>query len=227
MEGKFCKSGGSSQSRPVLRAVHSRESGGSGASNFTRELAAGPPSGPSIPRLRQLQRVPALAARSRGARIRQLHRNRLRPIAGDQPLLISEFGVNTIEAGADGQSRLSRRAGTSCVKAGAAGGVVFEFADEWWKNYDNPARPGDWWTRVDAPDDELRHDTTRKRHTASCSDRTPKPALPWCPRCLPNAARHCSDVRHGCGIGDRVDGRRGVDMGTSSPCGEDDTGPVE
>ena len=35
---------------------------------------------------------------------------------------------------------------------------MFEFADEWWKNYNNPARPGDWWTRVDAPDDELRHD---------------------------------------------------------------------
>ena len=82
----------------------------------------------------------------------------LRPIAGDRPLLISEFGVNTIEAGAEGQSRLLRSSWNELREAGAAGGVVFEFADEWWKNYNNPARPGDWWTRVDAPDDELRHD---------------------------------------------------------------------
>jgi len=35
---------------------------------------------------------------------------------------------------------------------------VFEFADQWWKNYDNSLRPGQWWYRVPAPDDEQQHD---------------------------------------------------------------------
>jgi hypothetical protein len=82
----------------------------------------------------------------------------LRPIAGDKPLLISEFGANTIEAGVEGQARLIRESWDGLIAAGAAGGIVFEFADEWWKNYNNPARSGDWWTRVPAPDDELRYD---------------------------------------------------------------------
>ena len=42
--------------------------------------------------------------------------------------------------------------------ARACGGVVFEFADEWWKNYDNPKREGDWWDRKAAADDEKQHD---------------------------------------------------------------------
>jgi hypothetical protein len=102
----------------------------------------------------------------------------LRPIAGDKPLLISEFGANTIEAGEEGQSRLLRESWRSLLLAGASGGIVFEFADEWWKNYDNPARPGDWWTRVPAPDDELRHDPDpEETYGLVQADRTPKPAL--------------------------------------------------
>lgn len=102
----------------------------------------------------------------------------LRPIAGDKPLLISEFGANTIEAGEDGQARLLRESWDGLIKAGAAGGIVFEFADEWWKNYNNPARPGDWWTRVPAPDDELRHDQDpEETYGIVGADRRPKPAL--------------------------------------------------
>jgi len=102
----------------------------------------------------------------------------LRPIAGDRPLLISEFGVNTTEATEDGQSRLLRSSWDDLLHAGAAGGVVFEFADEWWKNYDNPARPGDWWTRLPAPDDELRHDMDPEENYGLVhADRTAKPAL--------------------------------------------------
>lgn len=102
----------------------------------------------------------------------------LRPIAADRPLLISEFGANTIEAGEEGQARLIRESWEALVEAGAAGGIVFEFADEWWKNYDNPARPGDWWTRVPAPDDESRHDRDPEEHYGLVrTDRTPKPAL--------------------------------------------------
>jgi hypothetical protein len=102
----------------------------------------------------------------------------LRPIAGDKPLLISEFGVNTIEAGTDGQSRLLQQSWRELLLAGAAGGVVFEFADEWWKNYDNPTRPGDWWTRVHAPNDEQSHDNDPEEHYGLVqADRTPKPSF--------------------------------------------------
>jgi hypothetical protein len=102
----------------------------------------------------------------------------LRPIAGEKPLLITEFGANTIEAGEEGQARLLRDSWQGLLKAGAAGGIVFEFADEWWKNYDNPARPGDWWTRVPAPDDEIQHDEDpEETYGLVQADRTPKPAL--------------------------------------------------
>lgn len=102
----------------------------------------------------------------------------LRPIAGEKPMLISEFGANTIEAGDEGQARLLRDSWHGLLQAGAAGGVVFEFADEWWKNYDNPVRPGDWWTRVTAPDDELRQDQDPEENYGLVrADRTPKPAL--------------------------------------------------
>jgi hypothetical protein len=102
----------------------------------------------------------------------------LRPIAGEKPLLISEFGANTMEAGEDGQARLLRNSWHALRKAGAAGGIVFEFADEWWKNYDNPARPGDSWTRLPAPNDELRFDEDpEETYGIVQADRTPKPAL--------------------------------------------------
>ncbi len=82
----------------------------------------------------------------------------LQPIAGNKPLLITEFGADTLEAGEEGQARLLRSSWQGLQSAGACGGVVFEFADEWWKNYDNPKRPGIWWDRTPAPDDEKQHD---------------------------------------------------------------------
>jgi hypothetical protein len=82
----------------------------------------------------------------------------LKPLANGRPILISEFGVNTIEGGIEGQARLIRDSWNGLMNAGTAGGVVFEFADEWWKNYNNPVRPGNYWVREPAPGDELRHD---------------------------------------------------------------------
>jgi hypothetical protein len=82
----------------------------------------------------------------------------LQPIAGNKPLLITEFGANTIEAGEEGQARLLRSSWRGLQSAGACGGFVFEFADEWWKNYDNPKRAGNWWNRTLALDDEKQHD---------------------------------------------------------------------
>ena len=97
---------------------------------------------------------PEVAARGFGNYIGQV----LTPIAGDKPLLITEFGATTIEAGEDGQARLLKSSWQGLTDAGACGGIVFEFADEWWKNYDNPKRQGDWWDRRPDPDDEKRHD---------------------------------------------------------------------
>jgi len=63
-------------------------------------------------------------------------------------------------------------------KAGACGGVVFEFADEWWKNYDNPRRPGNWWDRKSAPDDEKTHDQDPEEYYGVVqADRQPKLAF--------------------------------------------------
>ena len=101
----------------------------------------------------------------------------LRPLAANKPLLLSEFGVNSIEAGQDGQARLLRESWQGLVEAGEAGGVVFEFADEWWKNYNNPIRPGNWWFREPSPDDELKHDADpEESYGIVTSDREPKPA---------------------------------------------------
>jgi hypothetical protein len=97
---------------------------------------------------------PEVVARGFGNYVKDV----LMPIAGAKPLLISEFGANTLEAGDEGEGRLLKSSWSGLLDAGACGGVVFEFADEWWKNYDNPKREGDWWDRRPDPDDEKRHD---------------------------------------------------------------------
>ena len=102
----------------------------------------------------------------------------LQPIAGDRPLLISEFGVNTVESGEDGQTRLLTQSWAAIQDADTAGGVVFEFADEWWKNYDTPKRAGNWWDRRPAPDDEATHDRDPEENYGIVdAHRRPKPAF--------------------------------------------------
>jgi exo-beta-1,3-glucanase (GH17 family) len=88
----------------------------------------------------------------------------LRPIAAEKPLLVTEFGANTVEAGEKGQARLVRQCWEELQQPGLCGGVVFEFADEWWKNYDNPKRAGNWWDRKSAPDDEKQDDRDPEEH---------------------------------------------------------------
>jgi len=105
-------------------------------------------------------------------------RDVLKSLAGSKPLLISEFGVNSLEAGEDGQSRLLKQSWVGLRNAGACGGVVFEFADEWWKNYDNPRRPGAYWDRQTAADDEKTHDQDPEEYYGVAqADRQPKPAF--------------------------------------------------
>ena len=117
---------------------------------------------------------PEVVAMGFGTYIRDV----LQPLAGNRPLLITEFGVNSLEASEQTQASLLHSSWDALVAAGAAGGVVFEFADEWWKNYNNPIREGSWWDREYAPDDELSHDLDPEEHYGIVtSTREPKQAF--------------------------------------------------
>lgn len=100
----------------------------------------------------------------------------LEPLADGRPLLISEFGQNTLEASEAKQAEVLQECWKE-IRARTAGGVVFELTDEWWKNYDNPVDGEDWWTREHAPNDELTHDIDPEEHYGIFTvGRTPKPA---------------------------------------------------
>jgi cellulose synthase/poly-beta-1,6-N-acetylglucosamine synthase-like glycosyltransferase len=104
-------------------------------------------------------------------------RNVLQPIAGSKPLLLTEFGANSLEAGEPGQARLVKQCWEELKQAGACGGVVFEFADEWWKNYDNPRVAGAYWDRETASNDEKTHDQDPEEYYGIAdAGRRPKPA---------------------------------------------------
>jgi len=107
----------------------------------------------------------------------------LQKAAADKPLLITEFGVNSLETSPERGAEILRECWAGLRKAGASGGVVFEFADEWWKNYDNPknpdpANPASMWDRDKAPNDEKQHDQDpEENYGLMTSDRQPKPAF--------------------------------------------------
>ncbi len=102
--------------------------------------------------------------------------NDLLPTAGGRPLIISEFGANTIEASVERQAETLRTCWQE-IRGRTAGGVVFEFVDEWWKNYDNPIDPSDYWLREYAPDDARTHDRDPEEfYGIFTTDRVPKPA---------------------------------------------------
>jgi len=101
----------------------------------------------------------------------------LKPIAAGRPLLITEFGQNSLETTENRQAQvLSETWGE--IRTRTSGGVVFEFADEWWKNYDNPIGPDDYWRREHVPDDEKTHDLDPEEYYGIVtSERNPKPGL--------------------------------------------------
>jgi exo-beta-1,3-glucanase (GH17 family) len=117
---------------------------------------------------------PEVVAMGYGHYIKQV----LQPIAGSKPLLITEFGANSLEATEDGEGHLLLQSWKDLRNAGACGGMVFEFADEWWKNYDTPRRAGSWWDRKPAPDDEKTHDLDPEENYGLVDAyRHPKPAF--------------------------------------------------
>ena len=60
---------------------------------------------------------------------RYLHR--LHTLAGDRPLLLTEFGMDSLREGLDGQAETVSRQVRTALELGAAGTCVFSFTDEW------------------------------------------------------------------------------------------------
>jgi cellulose synthase/poly-beta-1,6-N-acetylglucosamine synthase-like glycosyltransferase len=117
---------------------------------------------------------PEVVARGYAAFIRDV----LVPIAGSRPLLITEYGANSLEAGESGQAELIRKSWHAILETGCAGGFAFAFADEWWKNYSNPKLPGAWWDRAEDLTDHLRHDQDPEEYYGLVTaERVAKPAF--------------------------------------------------
>lgn len=67
---------------------------------------------------------------------------RLHHVAGDKPLVISEFGLDTQRHGEAKQAEVLSWAWDTALRAGVAGQVVFSFTDEWF----NDGRPMTEWS---------------------------------------------------------------------------------
>jgi len=102
----------------------------------------------------------------------------LAPLARGRPLLISEFGVNSLEAGEARQAEVITDCWREIHASKAAGGIVFEWCDEWWKNFDNPNPGKGYWDRHFDLDDGLRHDDDpEENYGITRADRSPKLAF--------------------------------------------------
>lgn len=64
---------------------------------------------------------------------------RLHNLAGDRPLVITEFGVDSLSHGNDGQAEILTWQREVCQSMGVAGNLIFSWTDEW-------HRGGDWVT---------------------------------------------------------------------------------
>jgi hypothetical protein len=105
-------------------------------------------------------------------------REEIVPAARGRPVLITEFGINTLEAGMERQAQVITDCWRDIADSRIAGGVVFEWSDEWWKNYDNPVPGRGYWERRFDPQDAARWDPDPEEHYGIVSaERVPKPAL--------------------------------------------------
>lgn len=115
-----------------------------------------------------------VAVRGFGPYLREV----LAPLAHGRPLLLTEFGINSLEAGEERQARVLQDCWREIVAGPAVGGVVLEWSDEWWKNFDNPIPGKGYWERAYAPDDAARHDQDPEEYYGIVrADRSPKPAF--------------------------------------------------
>jgi len=116
-----------------------------------------------------------IAVRGYGPYLREV----ILPAARGRPVLVTEFGINTLEASETHQAEVIADCWREISRSRTAGGVVFEFCDEWWKNYDNPipGRGGYWERRFD-PQDAARWDPDPEENYGIVrADRVPKLAL--------------------------------------------------
>ncbi len=105
-------------------------------------------------------------------------RDVLLPAARGKPLLITEFGLNSLEADEPRQAQVLTDCWREISSSQTVGGVLFEWCDEWWKNYDNPIPGKGYWVRRYDPDDAARLDDDPEEHYGIVnSDRRPKLAL--------------------------------------------------
>jgi hypothetical protein len=105
-------------------------------------------------------------------------RDVVRPLARGRPLVITEFGINSLEAGEQRQAEVLGDCWREIGRSDVAGGVVFEWSDEWWKNYDNPIPGKGYWERRYDPNDAAHHDADPEEYYGIVrADRAPKPAL--------------------------------------------------
>ena len=105
-------------------------------------------------------------------------REEIVPAARGRPVIITEFGINTLEAGMDRQAQVITDCWRDIADSRVAGGVVFEWSDEWWKNYDNPVAGHGYWERHFDSQDAARWDSDPEENYGIVSaERVPKPAL--------------------------------------------------
>ncbi len=99
------------------------------------------------------------------------------PLARGHPLLVTEFGINSLEAAETRQAQVLADCWREIAAGPAIGGVVFEWADEWWKNFDNPITGKGYWERAYASDDAKHHDQDPEEYYGIVrADRGHKPA---------------------------------------------------
>ena len=115
-----------------------------------------------------------VAVRGYGPYLREV----ILPAARGRPVLVTEFGINTLEAGETRQAQVIADCWREIAGSRTAGGVVFEWCDEWWKNYDNPIPGRGYWERRYDPQDAARWDADPEENYGIVrADRVPKPAL--------------------------------------------------
>ncbi len=100
---------------------------------------------------------------------------RLQMIADTRPLVLGEFGIDTLREGESRQAQILGWSIELACRAGLAGTVVFSFTDEWFKD---GARITDWNMGLTTADRQLRPAFDRVRETFRQAPCFPLPRVP-------------------------------------------------
>ncbi len=99
--------------------------------------------------------------------------DRAQHIAGDSPLLLGEYGLDSLREGTDGQARLVVRQIEEVHRRGLSGSFVFAYTDEW---FTGGYQIEDWAFGVTRAD---RTEKPAARAVASAWSRVPPQGHPW------------------------------------------------